>query len=393
MLWVNLIVVGIALWSDLLVWRKRIVPSRMGRRGRVALLLFWSVPLLWTLGSYAIEKFSASNPISWSRLSAQIELLFLLVVPALSLLHAALITRHRALHLGSIAIALVGIATLLGGYLVGSRKLRIERVELHSPRLPEGFDSLRIVHLSDLHVGVLHDPIGDCRHIVEQSLALQPDIILFTGDLIHIRYTELTPEVMAELSRLKAPLGVWSVVGNHDTGVYIRDSLQLPHTENLQRLVARQQEMGWQVLDNESRTLHRHGDSITLSGIAFPASLRNFRHKRQMPDDYHFEQAFEGADPALYNLTLCHLPQLFDPVTELGYGDLMLSGHVHSMQHKLPIGRRGWSLSRLKYRRWSGLYREDERALYINDGIGSVGIPVRIGTRPEVTLITLRREE
>ncbi len=393
MLWINLIVAAVALGADWWLWKQRIAASRMGRRARVALLVFWILPLLWPASAYLIEKCTPDNTIALSRACTEVELLFMLIVPTLALLHIGLATERRWLRYGALLAAVVTVATLLSGYRTGSRQLRIEEVEIASPRLPRGFDSVRLVHLSDLHVGALHHPADDCRKLVERVAELAPDMILFTGDLVHIRYSELNDEVMEELSRLRAPLGVWSVVGNHDTGVYIRDSIALPHDEHLRRLIARQEAMGWCVLSDQSRLISRQSDTISLSGIAFPSSLRNFRHKRHMPDDYHFEATYEGVSNTHYNLTLCHLPQLFDPIIGLGYGDLVLSGHVHSMQHKLPIGRRGWSLSRLKYRRWSGLYREGDRALYINDGIASVGIPVRIGTRPEITLITLRRAE
>lgn len=318
-------------------------------------------------------------------------LVFLLTVPTRILLYIGWHFRHWSLRALSV-VAAAGVIVLLGwGVAVGRTRLVVNHITHHSERLPEGWRGVRILQFTDLHIETLVKPEEELRRLVDTILSLKPDMILFTGDLVNVRHTELDEPLMAILERLRAPLGVYSVTGNHDVGVYIKDSIALPKEENTRLLVAKERAMGWQVLENESLRLGRSGDTITLTGIEFEPSLRNFRHDGELPEDYHFAAAYESIPDSLYNLTICHLPQLWEDICHLGYGDLTLAGHVHSMQHKLPIGRRGWSLSRLLYKRWSGRYDEAGHTLYINDGIGSVGIPARIGADPELTIITLDR--
>lgn len=309
------------------------------------------------------------------------------------ILYVGWLSRYRIIHLMALLVAIGCGGVLTHSLLIGRNALRLEQVTIRSAKLPQGWQGARLLHFSDLHVGTLKSPIEECRRLVDTILALRPDMILFTGDLTNIRHTELTPEVMCELSRLRAPLGVFSVTGNHDVGVYIKDSISLPHDRNRQLMIRKEQAMGWCVLENENRYAIRHGDTITLTGIGFDPSLRNLRHARHLPEDYQPWGIYDTLNKDRFNLTLVHLPQLWDNIRARGYGDLTLSGHVHSMQHKLPIGRRGWSLAALFYKYWSGLYEAPGSSLYINDGIGTVGIPARLGAPSELTLITLEGEE
>ena len=308
------------------------------------------------------------------------------------LLYLGWLFRHKAPRIASVVVACGVLFALIHGVAVGRTALRVEEVTIRSSRLPVGWQGARLLHFSDLHVGSLLRPVEECRRLVDTILALQPELILFTGDLVNIRHTELTREVMDELSRLKAPLGVYAVTGNHDLGFYIKDSLRLPREENTRLVIEKERQMGWQLLENEHRLLIRHHDTISLTGIGFERSLRNLRHTRELPATYQPQALYDTLSPHWFNLTLCHLPQPWDDIRTSGYGDLTLSGHVHSMQHKLPLGARGWSLASLLYTRWSGLYTQEGRHLYINDGVGSVGIPARIGATPELTLITLEQE-
>ena len=151
--------------------------------------------------------------------------------------------------------------------------------------------------------------------------------------------------------------------------------------------------MGWHVLQDSTCYLHRGADSISLSGFAFDPQFKKERHDRVLPLS-SAEKGYRDVPAALYNITLVHIPQHWDEIREVGYGDLTLSGHTHAMQLKLRLGEgRGWSPARLIYPRWGGRYDEQGSTLYINDGIGYVIYPMRIGARPEITLITLKRCE
>jgi len=281
-------------------------------------------------------------------------------------------------------------AVLIVGATAGRTRLSVDRVSVCSDRLPAGMDGLRIVQLSDIHLGTFVHTGRQLGRLVDTVAALHPDIVVFTGDLVNIRCSELDSAAMRQLARLPAP--VFSVTGNHDSGAYIRDTVALPREKSLECLLERQRKMGWRVLNDETVYLHRGGDSISLSGIAYDPRIGLRRHDAELPPA-DLGRVYRTVPDSLYNLTLVHLPQLWKQITAAGYGDLTLAGHVHSMQLKIRIGRWVWSPVSWLYEQWSGRYERGGRTLYINDGTGCVGYPMRLGARPQITLLTLKRCE
>ncbi|MDE7451308.1 MAG: metallophosphoesterase, partial [Alistipes sp.] len=219
--------------------------------------------------------------------------------------------------------------------------------------------------------------------------SLHPDLIVFTGDLVNVRSSELNDRIAAILGGLQAPFGVISVVGNHDTGVYIKDTVRQLPAESLREVIAWQQRLGWQVLQDTTVYLSRDGGRISVSGISFDPALRKKRHDAELPPA-RLDVVYRDVPDSLFNLTAVHLPQLWPQIVESGYGDLTLSGHVHSMQMKIRLFGRAFSPARWLYERWSGLYSDGPHTLYINDGTGYVAYPMRLGAWPEITSITLR---
>ena len=279
---------------------------------------------------------------------------------------------------------------LLWGTTFGRTRIHVNRIEICSERIPAAFDGFRIVQFSDAHVGALVSPQRELTRLTDTINALQPDAVFFTGDLVNIRSAELDDRTMALLQRIEAP--VWSVMGNHDMGTYIRDSVRYPAAVEARKVIERQQAMGWCVLEDTTVYLRRGTDSISLTGISFDPALRERRHDRHLPAD-KLPTIYAGVPDSLYNITLIHIPQLWEQITALGYGDLTLSGHVHSMQMKIRPWGRGWSPAVWLYERWSGRYDNGRHTLYINDGTGYVAYPMRLGAWPEVTLFTLKRCE
>lgn len=277
---------------------------------------------------------------------------------------------------------------MIWGATTGRTRLHINRVEVVSCRIPAGFDGYRIAQLSDIHLGSVVRPARELQRIVDSVNRLRPDLVVFSGDLVNIRYTELDSTAMRILGGFRAP--VVSVTGNHDVGVYVKDTTALPAAENLRRVIRRQQAMGWRVLQDTTLYLRSHGDSISLSGISFDPELRKKRHDKELPPVS--KAAYRGVPDTLYNITVVHLPQLWPQIAEAGYGDLTLAGHVHAMQLKVRLLGRAWSPARLLYKRWSGRYDEAGSTLYINDGTGCVAYPMRLGAWPEITLFTLRHD-
>lgn len=279
---------------------------------------------------------------------------------------------------------------LVWGTTLGRTRIRVNRVEICSDRIPAAFDGFRFVQFSDAHVGALVRPKRELTRLADTINALHPDAVFFTGDLVNIRSAELDAPTMALLQRIEGP--VWSVTGNHDVGTYIRDSIRFPADVEARTVVERQRAMGWCVLEDTTVYLRRGGDSISLTGISFDPALRERRHDRHLPAD-NLPEIYAGVPESAYNITLVHLPQLWELVTAAGHGDLTLSGHVHSMQFKIRPWGRGWSPAQWIYDRWSGRYDEGRHTLYINDGTGYVAYPMRLGAWPEVILFTLKRCE
>lgn len=293
------------------------------------------------------------------------------------------------IHLRRAGYAVAGALVLffLWGTTWGRTRIHVNRVEICSERIPEAFDGYRFVQITDTHVGTLVRPGRELTRLADSVNALRPDAVFFTGDLVNIRAEELDERVMALLRRIEGP--VWSVTGNHDVGTYIKDSVRFPAADEAREVVARQRSMGWNVLEDTTVYLRRGADSISLTGLSFDPALRERRHDRDLPGTA-IPSAYNGIPDSLYNITLVHIPQLWEQIVEAGYGDLTLVGHVHSMQFKIRPWGRGWSPAEWIYKHWSGRYDTGRHTLYVNDGTGYVAYPMRLGAWPEVTLFTLR---
>ncbi len=290
-----------------------------------------------------------------------------------------------------ILLGLFVFGRMLWGATSGRTRIVVQTVEITSDSLPASFDGYTIAFFTDPHVGTLTSPRKMLRKLTDKINGLQPDLIVHGGDLVNIAHTDLGPTLMAELAKLSAPDGVLSVLGNHDLGMYIPDTARLSLGENLDSIVRKQQQMGWTVLQNQTQYIRRDSDSIAVTGVGFPLdpSLNGFDYNVPGAD---LEQAYGDLPEGLFNVTVSHTPDLWDDILVRGAATLTLSGHVHAMQFKLNAGKWSWSPASWKFKRWSRLYAESARHLYINDGIGCVLYPMRIGAPPEVTVIILKRK-
>ena len=357
------------------------------RRNRRYLYTAWffdTIPF-W---SWAIFIFWPDNPAWLSMTSMWLNYAYMLTVVARGPFALAVAFGNRWWRALGAAASLALLTIFLYGMAVTRTDYEVRKIKIESPRLPKSFDGYRIVQLSDLHIGSMVNPEREVAEIVRSANAQNADAIIFSGDLIDIRHNELTPNITANLRRLNAKDGLYSVVGNHDRGVYVRDSINITPAYTTAQVIASEREMGWRVLDDESAYIHRAGDSISITGISFSEALQEKRHSSRLPE-IDIKRAYKGVDSSTFNITISHIPQLWDRIVELGLADITLSGHVHSMQIKLPIGERGLSPSQILYKWWSGLYEERGRWLYINDGIGCAMWPMRLGVRPEITVVEL----
>lgn len=374
---------------DALFYRLRIRRRVRSRAARIVFICFVLLSDLMPAFILMLYRLLPDNPTPVVKTAMWLMFIYLLtLLPRLAYYLVSLLGRRSAVRLAATAAAAGCVALLVWGAVYGRRTIVVNRITIASDRLPEAFRGFRIVQFSDTHIGSMINSRRELKALVDTINDLRPDLVVFSGDLVNIRYTELDATARELLGAISAPCGVYSTLGNHDVGIYIKDTLALPRQVNTARLIGLQREMGWRMLLDSSVCLTREGDSITLSGISFDRSMNKFRHAFDVPVP-GLERVYAGVPPEMFNVTVSHLPQLRHNIAQLGYGDLILAGHVHSMQMKLRIGKRRYSPAQWFYNEWSGLYDNDGHRLYINDGIGYVGFPMRLGAYPEVTLFVL----
>jgi predicted MPP superfamily phosphohydrolase len=296
-----------------------------------------------------------------------------------------------------IGLAAVVVVVMICGATVGRTRTRVEQVDICSPRVPAAFDGYRIVQFSDVHIGTMLRPERQLARLVEKVAEQGADMVVNTGDLVNFTHEELRPDLAAVLGRIDAPDGVWSAWGNHDLGFYIRDGSALTPDENIARLTEKVRTMGWRTLSDSSAWIHRGGDSLLLTGLDYPRDPMLNSHNESLAG-VDIGAAYSGVTGDPFNVVLAHTPKLWGEIRANGRGgDLTLSGHVHAMQTKIKLGSRVWSPAQFMYDQWSGKYDAGEgkknSVLYVNDGIGCVGYPMRTGARGEITVITLKRCE
>ena len=346
--------------------------------------IFDTIPFWW----WAISLLWHDNATWMTMASMWLSFIYMIEVIARGPFALAMVFGKRWWRMLGLAVSLTIIAVFLYGMAVTRTDYQVRNIRIESSRLPESFSSYRIVQFSDLHIGSMVNPEREVAEIVSIVNAQQADAIIFSGDLIEIRHSELTPQIISTLRQLKARDGIFSVTGNHDRGVYVRDSITLTPAMTTAQVITAERTMGWRVLDDETAYVHRGEDSISITGISFSEVLQEKRHSSNLPD-FDIKRAYSEANSNTFNITISHIPQLWDRIVELGMADITLSGHIHAMQIKLPIGQRGISPSQLIHKWWSGLYEERGHWLYVNDGIGCAMWPMRLGVRPEITVIEL----
>ena len=348
--------------------------------------LYWLPTLLLLLGMIIIFGMFEPRPQAMTRLTLYLIILLCFCVPKAIFALFSLLFRFierktgRGFHGSWIA---GGIALYIMGYLIfgateGKEHFQVKEVGIASPDIPEGFDGYRIVQLSDIHSGSWTGNPEGLQKAVDKINALQPDLIVFTGDLVNNLATELD-EFIPVLSRLKAKDGIYSVLGNHDYSLYIHWEDEKDRLANLESLKAKEAAMGWKLLVNDHVKLYHEGDSIALIGVENSGNP-------PFPDLADLQGAMKGTD-SLFKILLSHDPSHWRrevlPDTDI---QLMLAGHTHAMQIKLF----GFSPSKFVYPEYEGLYEENGQKLYVNIGLGYLLFPMRLGAWPEITLLTLK---
>jgi uncharacterized protein len=282
-------------------------------------------------------------------------------------------------------IAAIPFFSLIYGMLRGAYNYKIRKLSIKFPDLPEAFDGFRIVQISDLHTGSFMGT-NHLKDAIDLVLAQNGDVIFFTGDLVNDVHTEAL-EFRNDLSRLKSPHGIYSILGNHDYGDYYKWPDINAKAENLNQLKNFQKSIGWKLLLNENVYIERNEQKIGLIGVENYSGRGNFSRYGDM------KKAVENFTPASFNILLSHDPSHWNAgiTDEHKYIDLTLSGHTHGFQFGIEIPGFKWSPVQYVYRQWAGLYKQSQQYLYVNRGLGFIGYPGRVGIMPEITVITLNK--
>ena len=303
-------------------------------------------------------------------------------------------TEGEALQQGeriSRSVFLTWVGMLAGGSLFTSLvvgfgnkyRYRLKRIPLSFSNLPASFKGIRVVQISDIHCGSFTDKKA-VMHGVDMIMKEQPDLILFTGDLVNNKADEMA-DYMDVFNKLNAPLGVYSTLGNHDYGDYVHWDSHEEKLANLERLKQVHAELGWRLLMNEHVPLEKNGEKIALIGV------ENWSAKARFPKYGDLRKAHTGAESYPFKILMSHDPSHWDGEVRKGYTDidLMLAGHTHGLQFGVEIPGFKWSPVQYVYKQWAGLYEQDSQKLYVNRGYGFIGYPGLVGILPEITVFEL----
>lgn len=262
-------------------------------------------------------------------------------------------------------------------------RYQVKRIRLSYNNLPASFKGLKLVQISDIHSGSFTNKKAVMKG-VQKILNEKPDLILFTGDLVNNMADEMN-DYMDVFDKLKAPLGVYSTLGNHDYGDYVHWDSAEEKKANLEKLKQVHAKLGWRLLMNEHVALEKGNEKIALIGIENWSSRAQFKKYGDM------QKAYAGSEAYPFKILMSHDPSHWKSQVLKQYPDvdLTLSGHTHGMQFGVEIPGFKWSPVQYVYKEWAGLYEKDAQKLYVNRGYGFIGYPGRVGILPEITVLEL----
>jgi predicted MPP superfamily phosphohydrolase len=291
------------------------------------------------------------------------------------------ISRSEFLARAAVVTATLPIVTMSFGIVSGAYDYRVRRRKLYLPNLPSGFNGIKIAQLSDIHSGSFFDKKA-VNGGIDLLLNEKPDVIFFTGDLVNNQTKEVN-EYFDIFSRIKADMGVYSTLGNHDYGDYKQWSSPQAKQQNLQDMMEVHKRLGWNLMMNENINLKVGSDQISLIGVENWGAGRFAKYG-------DLEKAHLNSEGDV-KILLSHDPSHWDNQVRPNFKDidLMFAGHTHGMQLGIEIGDFRWSPSKWIYPQWADLYTEGNHHLYVNRGFGFLGFPGRIGILPEITIFEL----
>ncbi len=292
--------------------------------------------------------------------------------------------RRKFIRQAGLTIAAIPFTSMIYGITKGKYDFKVNKIKLKFKNLPKSFNGYKIVQLSDIHTGSF-----DSKLAVQEGVELvnqqDPDVILFTGDLVNNDSKEALPFI-EDFKKLKAKDGLYSVLGNHDYGDYKKWSSAEAKEQNLERLFTYQEQMGFKLLNNDHHIVQKGQDSIGIFGV------ENWG-KPPFPQKGDLDTALDGSDTVPFKILMSHDPTHWAKkvVPHQEQFDITLSGHTHGMQFGIEIPGFKWSPIKYLYPQWAGLYQKSNEYLYVNRGFGFLGFPGRAGIRPEITVIELEQ--
>lgn len=297
------------------------------------------------------------------------------------------ISRAKFLSYAGITLAALPFTSMIYGMVKTAFDFKIRRSLVPVKDLPEAFEGLRIVQLSDIHAGSFLSGSA-FESAVEMVNELKPDLIFFTGDLVNDKASEAEPYVEI-WKKLSSKYGVYSIVGNHDYGDYIMWGSREEKEQNFEKLKKVHQAMGWDLLLNENRVIEKDGQQLAILGV------ENWGGALRFPRKGDIEKAKQGVESISHKLLLSHDPSHWEAKVMEQHPDIHItfSGHTHGFQFGIEIPGFKWSPSQYVYPQWAGLYAKNHQYLYVNRGLGFLGYLGRVGIKPEITFMELTREE
>jgi predicted MPP superfamily phosphohydrolase len=295
------------------------------------------------------------------------------------------ISRSAFIIKAGLITAAVPLTSLTWGIASGAYDYQVVRKPLLLPNLPKAFEGMKLGQISDVHSGSFYNPKA-VRGGIELLLAEKPDLIFFTGDLVNDMASEMR-DYQDIFSKVQAPLGVYSTLGNHDYGDYHFGREASPaKAKNLMDVIKTHKIMGWDLLMNEHRRLKVSGEEIGILGIENWGMGRFPRYGKM-------ELAVKDTEDLPVKLLLSHDPSHWrgEVLEKYPQIDAMFSGHTHGMQFGVKTESFQWSPVQYIYKEWAGFYREQHQQLYVNVGYGFLGYPGRVGILPEITIFELKR--
>jgi predicted MPP superfamily phosphohydrolase len=296
------------------------------------------------------------------------------------------ISRSQFLATTGLLVSAAPLIILSRGIIKGAYDYRVRRVQLYLPNLPSGFEGVKLLQISDVHTGSFtdRDAVYKGIQMIKQENA---DLVFFTGDIVNSMTDELYDwqNIFAEI---KAPMGVFSIYGNHDYGDYVPNWASKEAKEkNLADLAQAHKNMGWNLLRNEHITLTKNNQRIGIIGV------ENWGDRGRFQKYGDIDKATKNMPDVSVKLLLSHDPSHFDSIVSKNHQDIdvTFSGHTHGFQFGVEIGSFKWSPSQYIYPHWAGLYHVKNQQLYVNRGFGFLGYPGRVGILPEITVFTLTK--